>query len=152
MLGTWTPDRRGQRILFETYWSSQGWKSNPFTPDDDFVYAKQAGYMFEPVERSHAETLSQIGALRRRLTLTEVATAFADSLANQRLDLRSALGSYGAVLRLPDHKFKFGQTAKACAICRLWDSSNVNDVNTLSFERFKWGAYVTPIPSMRYMI
>jgi hypothetical protein len=110
MLGTWTPDRKGQRILFETYWSPKGWKSTRSTSDDDFAYAKQTGYMFDPVALSHAETLDQIAALRRRLTAAEVATAFADSLANQRLDLRSALGSYSAVLRLPDESMRNLQT------------------------------------------
>jgi len=139
MLGTWTPDLKGQRILFETYWSSQGWKSNPSTPADAFVYAKQTGYMFDPLALSHSEALRQIAALRRRIAPTEVATAFADSLANHRLDLRSALGSYGSVLNLPDHKPKIGRVPNECAICRLSDSSGLNNLNTLSFERFKWG-------------
>jgi hypothetical protein len=95
--------------------------------------------MFEPFALSHAETLRQLTALRRRITPAEAATAFADSLANQRLDLRSALGSYGAVLRLPDHKVKTDWGTKSCAICRFWDGAGVNDLNTLSFERFKWG-------------
>ena len=139
MFGTWTPDPKGERILFETYWSSQGWKSNPSTPADALVYAKQTGYMFDPLALSHGETIRQIAALRRRIAPAEVAAAFADSLANQRLDLRSALGSYGSVLRLPDHKFETGRGTKACTMCRFWDSSGVNDLNTLSFERFKWG-------------
>jgi hypothetical protein len=95
--------------------------------------------MFDPLALSHGETLHQIAALRRRIPPAAVATAFSDSLKNQRLDLRSALGSYGAVLRLPDHKPENDQGAKACGICKLWDSKGVNDLNRSSFERFKWG-------------
>lgn len=42
-------DKKALQILFDTYWSSRGWKRDQTTDAADFEYARRAGYMFDPV-------------------------------------------------------------------------------------------------------
>ena len=137
---TWTPNKRAERILFDTYWSSQGWKDEPVTSPADFTYAKEAGYLFDSITLSHDEVLDHLLRLRLRLDPTMVARAFSDSLTNRRLDLRSALGSYGANLYLPKHDFVGSRTSTPtrCDICECHIGEPEN-LSILNFERFKWG-------------
>jgi len=135
----WMPDKKAERILFQTYWSPQGWRRQPATLPEDFAYARQAGYMFDPVRISHDETIARLLDVRSRLDPCDVAAAFADSLATRRLDLRSALGSYGAVLRLSEHGFAREAGNAHCKICKGYQTDKSEDLNILNFERFKWG-------------
>lgn len=105
-------------------------------PPDNFAFAKQAGYMFDPIEISHDEIIGRVLQLRSQLNATAVAQAFSDSLTTRRLDLRSALSSYAAVLHLSRHSFR-GSTN--CSVCKLYARREPEDLNVLSFERFKWG-------------
>jgi len=82
----WKPNKKAERILFDTYWSAQGWKRERATPPEDFVYAKQAGYLFDPIELSHNELIDQLLRLRIRLDATVVAQAFSDSLTSKALE------------------------------------------------------------------
>lgn len=136
---TWRPDARAEGILFATYWSREGWKQDRVTAAEDFAYARRTGYMFEPVSISHDETVRRLVRLRSRLNAADVARAFSDSLVNGRLDLRSALGSYGASLRLPEHRFAIAQARGDCRICHSYEGREFSDLNVLNFERFKWG-------------
>lgn len=138
---TWKPDKKAERILFDTYWSPQGWKREPNTAPADFAYAKQAGYLFDPVQLTHDELVDRLLRLRSSIDASVVARAFSDSLTTRRLDLRSALGSLGAILRLPKHRFERSpdSTAGSCNICKTYASREAEDLNILSFERFKWG-------------
>jgi hypothetical protein len=93
------PDKRALRILFDTYWSSSGWKSanslhwTPKTPAEDFEYALRAGTMFRPRKLTHAGAVKRAIELRDRITPRDMGTAFAFSLESSALGLRSALGS-----------------------------------------------------------
>jgi hypothetical protein len=138
---TWKPDKKAERILFDTYWSSQGWNRERTTPPADFAYAKQAGYLFDPIKLSHDELIDRLLRLRSRIDAPVVAQAFSDSLTTRRLDLRSALGSLGAALRLTKHGFESSRTSSSsqCNICKVYAGSEAEDLNVLSFERFKWG-------------
>lgn len=44
-------DKKAKKILFSTYWSSNGWKmeNERYTSPEDFAYAKEKGLMFEPI-------------------------------------------------------------------------------------------------------
>lgn len=140
---SWRPDDAGRRVLFETFWSSTGWKKNPIASPEAFQVAKQAGYMFEPTRLRHDEIVERLIAVRERITAREVGDAFADSLVTGRLDLRSALGSFGAALNLPRHKLgrraAFGPGQNWCGLCHAYESAQIEDLNVLNFERFKWG-------------
>jgi hypothetical protein len=137
----WTPDPRAQRILFDTYWSSRGWIDQPTTPPKDFAYARDAGYMFPPLPVSHDVLIAATIRARSVLDPVLVGQAFSDSLTSQRLDLRSALGSFGAALHLPQHPFQRSPWPESppCAICGDYSNKAPQDLNILSFERLKWG-------------
>ena len=132
-------DLRARKILIETYWSPSGWKekADQLTSDDDFEYAKSKGLMFKPVELDHAEAQDRLLGVIRKLNRRVVADAFLASLSTRRLDWRSALGSYAVFQNLPKH----GLTAasRQCAVCGLYADEKFHDLNTLNFERLKWG-------------
>jgi hypothetical protein len=95
-------DPAAVETLFRRYWSSAGWIQGEVSTSD-FAYAKQAGVMFDPVDSTHDESVTRALANRDRVTPETVADAFLASLSRQRLDWRSALGSYSAILNLTSH-------------------------------------------------
>ncbi|HQR90655.1 MAG TPA: hypothetical protein PLH31_15610 [Caulobacter sp.] len=95
--------------------------------------------MFSPTHLRHDEIVERLVALRKNITAQDVGNAFADSLVTRRLDLRSALGSFGAALNLPSHHFADSYGSLRCRTCWAFESSAAEDLNVLNFERFKWG-------------
>jgi len=91
--------QRALRILFDTYWSPNGWNSQPSTPPDDLAFARTAGIMFEPIALDHDEEIQRALRARDAVTARQVGHAFLASLNSRRLDLRSALGSFAENLR-----------------------------------------------------
>jgi hypothetical protein len=133
-------DKRAIRILFQTFWSPSGWKSEKerTVAPDDFAYAKSAGAMFDPLRMSHTEIVQRAITAATALTPRVVADGFLASLSTKRLDLRSALGSYAVLRHFPDHHPSSEQ--RQCTICGAYEQSDkAKDLNVLSFERFKWG-------------
>jgi hypothetical protein len=133
-------DKRAIKILFETHWSSAGWKSElprSIAPDD-LAYAKSAGVMFDQASISHAEIVRRAVTTVTALTPRIVADGFLASLSTKRLDLRSALGSYAVLRNFPNHQISSDQ--RQCSICGAYENDKgLEDLNVLSFERFKWG-------------
>lgn len=133
-------DKRAIAILFDAFWSWSGWKNEndrTVTPED-LAYAKAAGVMFDPVSLSHKEVIERVLTVRDALTPEMVANGFLASLSSRRLDLRSALGSYAVLRLLPRHGFP--SQGKQCGVCGLYEQGKeAEDLNVLSFERFKWG-------------
>lgn len=133
-------------ILFDLYWTSKGWKSEPdpfapppLPPPRDFAYAKKKGVMFDPRPFSAAEVVRGCRAAARRLSVRRVADAFVASLTSQRLDLRSALSSYAVARHLPRHTC-IENADYVCDICGFGGmGDDPEDLNVLNFERFKWG-------------
>lgn len=131
-------DAKALAILFQTYWSSQGWKQRPETSADDFAYAQAAGYMFKPVKLTHARVVKAVKQTFGQVGQRDVTNAFLASLSTRRLELRSALGSYAVARHFPSHKFH-GQEV-FCSICGgVRKSPDDEDLNVLNFERYKWG-------------
>ena len=133
-------DKRSIKILFETYWSAAGRKTETprRTPPDDFAHARSAGVMFDPVRISHAEIVHRAITAATELTPKVVADGFLASLSTKRLDWRSALGSYAVLRHFPNHKISSRQ--RRCATCGAYENyKGLEDINVLSFERFKWG-------------
>ena len=83
-------DRRALKVLFDTYWTSAGWRDerSRSTPPVDFEYAKQAGVMFDPIRVSHDDIVKRAITAVRGVTRQTVADAFVVSLSSRRLDLR----------------------------------------------------------------
>ena len=89
-------DKRAKKILFNTYWSKNGWKENTeqYPSSEDFIYAKEKGLMFDPFSISHDDCVKKIVQLGKTITTDQVAKAFLSSLSTRRLDWRSAIASY----------------------------------------------------------
>src|SRR5439155_1319784 len=99
-------DQRALKILFETYWTSSGWRrfEDRITAPADFEYAKRAGLMFEPVRVSHRDTVERAITAVRAIDRVAVANSFVVSLTTRRLEIRSALGSYAVLQHFPVHE------------------------------------------------
>jgi hypothetical protein len=131
-------DKKALRILFNTYWSSAGWKRNPVVSPGDFEYARDAGYMFEPVKLSHRDLNHWLKGSLRKVRFEDVSRAFLASLGTRRLELRSALGSFAIARNYPDHTYRRGYFF--CMVCGAFRHAHVAyDLSILNFERFKWG-------------
>lgn len=140
-------DKRALQILFDAFWSPTGWKrDNTITPAD-FEYARQAGYLFDPVTATHDDIVARLLAVRNGVSVERIADAFLASLSTRRLELRSALGSFSFAAHFPDHRLvehASGQTPSGrlhCRLCGLYghSASERQDLNILNFERWKWG-------------
>ena len=135
-------DVKALRILIDTYWSPQGWKPDGTIEASDFAYARQAGYMFDPVTVTHDDIVARLLTIRRRVTLEQVADAFLASLSTRRLELRSALGSFSFGAHFPDHRLvehargRMPSGRLQCRLCGRYGHSAAeqNDLNFLSFE------------------
>ncbi|MBR1175763.1 hypothetical protein JQ617_17535 [Bradyrhizobium sp. KB893862 SZCCT0404] len=140
-------DKKALRILFDTYWSPKGWKRDETVDRAEFEYARRAGYMFDPVVVAHDDIVAGLVSVRARVNLQRVADAFLASLSTRRLELRSALGSFAYAAQFPIHGLD-EQTARRvpsgrlnCLICGRYGhaSPEQQDLNILSFERWRWG-------------
>ncbi|NLS96822.1 MAG: hypothetical protein GXX96_32200 [Planctomycetaceae bacterium] len=137
---TTPPDRRALKVLFDTYWTSAGWRDerSRSTPPDDFEYAKQAGVMFDPIRVSHDDIVKRAIAAVRAVKRQAVADAFIVSLSSRRLDLRSALGSFAVFQHFARHPAPAG--GEPCPECGEYNGKpKEEDLNVLNFERLKWG-------------
>lgn len=127
-------DARALRILFDTYWSSDGWRDDKSrsTRRDDLEYAKRAGVMFDSVVLSHDEIVkratSAVGVVDRH----RVADAFVLSLSSRRLDIRSALGSFSVL----QHFRRHGASSNSgqCTICGEWTRKGKAEPHDLNPE------------------
>ena len=98
-------DKRAKNILFETYWSSKGWKDERTTAPDDFIYAKEKGLMFNPLTISHDDCIDQIIEIVNSISSDQVVKAFLSSLSTRRLDWRSGIASYYIAKLIIPHKY-----------------------------------------------
>lgn len=126
--------------LMKMFWGTQGWRNQPAWPDAaTFQRSVDAGLMFtERVVIDHDECVKAAKEAVAEVTLAQVSEAFVASLTSERLDLRSALGSYAVARYLPEHPFTAQRDLQTCAVCAQLDRSH-EDLNRLNFERFKWG-------------
>lgn len=127
------------RPLFDTFWSSEGWRHHGPLPADRVPQAAvDSGVMFrERVRLDHDGWVGRARAAVGAIRLCDVGEAFISSLTSRRLDLRSALGSFAVARHLSAHPFT-PSVDRMCAVCGLWPDAD-EDFNVLNFERFKWG-------------
>lgn len=133
------PDRRAQKILFDTYWSTAGWTREDArrVSAEDFDYAKSKRVMFDPMQVSHSQVLSRLARVIEALNRQVVADAFLASLASRRLDWRSALDSYAVFHAFQSHKPT--EDHYRCECCGMLLDGAAVDVSVMNFERLKWG-------------
>ena len=140
-------DKKALQILLDAYWSQKGWKPGDPVDRAAFEYARQAGYMFDAVSVTHDDIVARLLAVRARITLERVTDAFLASLGTRRLELRSALGSFSVAAQFPDHRLVEQTHARMpsgrlhCRVCGRYGGpiAEQEDLNVLSFERWKWG-------------
>ena len=151
-------DKRAKNILFETYWSSKGWKDERTTAPDDFIYAKEKGLMFDPLTISHDDCINQIIEIVNSISSDQVVKAFLSSLSTRRLDWRSGIASYYIAKLIIPHKYtpvesgysykdgKIIAVSYTCRVCKnlrygvIGNEKYIkSDLNVLNFERIKWG-------------
>lgn len=132
-------DKRAQKILFNTYWSTKGWTREEFRQlsTEDFDYAKSKHVMFDPASLSHDQVLSRLKEAIGKLSSRVVADAFLASLSTHRLDWRSALGSYVIWHALQTHAPT--KDCRQCECCGLYLQETPEDFSAMNFERLKWG-------------
>jgi hypothetical protein len=132
-------DKRALKILFDTFWSPSGWKtkSQQKISNEDFEYAKTKGVMFDPVILDHDQAIESLLGNVKNLNRRIVADAFLASLSTRRLEWRSALGSYSVFQHFQTHDYEARN--KNCNICGIYLNDDLQDVNVINFERFKWG-------------
>lgn len=144
-------EKRGLGILFDTFWTSKGWKAEPRTSEEDFALARDSGYMFDPKSLDHDDVVKWLLASARRATREDIADAFMASLSSRRLDWRSALGSYAFARNFPDHEFavdaRYSFSSRLCVICGLYAERKEIDLNVMNFERHKWGGVRHDVPT-----
>ena len=127
--------------LKDAFWSPTGWRIPPVMPGPaEMATAVQNGVMFnEPVELGHDAWITRARTAVSAVSLPEVTDAFIASLPTRRLDLRSALASFAFARHLPAHSFEPDPYGRRCRVCGLYEAGLPEDLNVLSFERFKWG-------------
>jgi hypothetical protein len=126
---------------------------------EDYQQAKAEGYMFDPVELTHEETLQRLRCVVEKISPKDVANAFLYSLSTRQLQYRSALGSYYYALAIPEHESEFEHHCNFCDFKRMcldphyqeqpevlewlrvyYDGEiEVSGYNVFNFERYKWG-------------
>jgi hypothetical protein len=133
------------RPLMDTFWSSHGWKRPPDWPPSEVMHrASDDGVMFDqPRTEDHDAWVRAAIAAAKPLSAAEISEAFLASLSSRRLDLRSALGSYAVARLLTKHEYQERPGHGRCGICGLRQNAESQDLNVLSFERFKWGGVRT---------
>jgi len=153
-------DKRAKKILFQTYWKN-GWidRAKRSISQEDFLYAKEKGLMFDPLTISHDECIAKIITVAAEISQDKITRAFIASLSTRRLDWRSALASWFIAKQLPPHRYtpvvsgtsydKSGaitHKSYTCSICKdlmygVIGSEHYQDtdLNVLNFERIKWG-------------
>jgi hypothetical protein len=123
-------DKKAKKILFQTYWSAQGWNREYKIEPEDFEYAKSKGLMFDPITISKEEIIARLNTITNEISLKKITDGFLCSLTNNRLDWRSGLASFANAKRLLEN-IDIDQ--------RLYSDGKDKDLNVLNFERIKWG-------------
>jgi len=132
--------KKALRILFDTYWTSSGWKKERSTPPVEFDFARVAGVMFDPVMLDHDAEIQRLIRARDLVTPIQVANGFLASLGTRRLELRSALGSFAVARHMPTHRYTATGGSFTCSICgRIRAIVQTHDLSVFNFERYKWG-------------
>jgi len=130
-------DSKAVDILFNTFWSSSGWKEKNIS-NIDFEYAKNKGIMFDSVFLNHSEIVTWLIQTFTSTKKSHVVKCFVSSLSARRMDWRSGLSAYAYARHFPNHSFMSDPNG-LCRICGNFNKTKEEDLNILNFERLKWG-------------
>lgn len=137
-------DKKAKKILFNYFWKN-GWIDDNKINDDDFLYAKEKGLMFDFTEKiiKHDELIIRINNLVKEINFENTARAFLCSLSTRQLNLRSFISSLYLVKKINIHSF-INNKSSYCNECNdnygiIGDDFNLKNRNVYNFEKYKWG-------------
>ena len=139
-------NKKAWSILKKMYWSSEGWKFPPVMPSkEDFESATKAGYLFEEKNLNHDEVVAWVLTLTKRISDQQAGNAFLVSLLDERIELRSTLGSYAVLHSMKSHDFM--PSSYDDSYCNICNQSQIEeyDLSSENFSRYMWG--LTPSDS-----
>ncbi|RTQ92858.1 hypothetical protein [Lysinibacillus telephonicus] len=110
------------------------------TLEEDFQYAKTAGYMFDKIEQTHNEAIENAITELKQCSKRFTVDLFLASLSNQHLDWRSGLPVYVIMKQFPIHDFK--SDFISCEICGNNPDSLV-DLTFVNKIRFGIGGIIS---------
>ena len=127
----------GLDILYYLNWNNGRWKEGTGPSEEDYELGKAQGYLFDSVPSyTHDETLQRIRSVTAQIDPKDVSNAFLYSLSTRQLHYRSALGSYYCAISIPDHTQTDTYT---CYFCDWWPVEDPDQLNSMNFERYKFG-------------
>ncbi len=137
-------DKKAKKILFNYFWKN-GWIDDKkiFINDDDFLYAKEKGLMFDFFDEiiNHDDLIKNIKNLIDEIDFNNTIKAFLCSLSTRALHLRSFISSYYLAKKIRIHSYL--NNNEYCKECYkyyvLGDNFNLKYRNVYNFEKFKWG-------------
>ncbi len=136
-------DKDPLKILFDTYWTTSGWRDEPLISPEDRAFAEAHGFMFPSETLSHRAVVTRAITAVKKTAQSKVARAFLDGIGRQSPVHRSALASYANGLPLRAHIY-FGE--HACDRCGQYKSDEV-DYSVFNFERYKFAGVRHDHPS-----
>jgi hypothetical protein len=142
-------DRRALKILLDTFWDRNKWRSKPHTEPDDLQYAIEQGVMFAPRSLDHDERVAWLLEAVSRIDASFVGRQFLASLSTRRLDRRSALGSFAYARYFPKHPHEPParySNAHMCMVCGDGELMLETNLNLENFYRHKWGGFMHTKP------
>ncbi|WP_053483838.1 hypothetical protein [Lysinibacillus sp. FJAT-14745] len=110
------------------------------TSEEDFQFAKDAGYMFDSITQTHDETIEFAFQELNKCKKKNMTDLFLSSLSSGRLDWRIGLSAYNILKVFPKHSVE--TNGVNCIICsskpyELVDFSFINSI------RFKIGGIIS---------
>jgi hypothetical protein len=105
----------------------------------DFLYAKEAGYMFERVEQTHDEAVEYAFQEFEKCDKKHITDLFLSSLSTSRLDWRSGLPAYSIMRVFPRHSLE--SNGSNCLICPSFNKELV-DFSFINLVRFSVGGLI----------
>ncbi|WIH84099.1 hypothetical protein NEI00_02675 [Brachyspira pilosicoli] len=141
-------DKKAKKILFNYFWKN-GWidDDKSIINDDDFLYAKEKGLMFDFTDEiiKHDELIIKINDLVKEINFENTVRAFLCSLSTRQLNLRSFISSLYLGKKINIHSFinnkSYPSYCNECNdnYCIIGDDFNLQDRNVYNFEKYKWG-------------
>jgi hypothetical protein len=135
-------DAAALKVLKSSYWEPGAWRTRS-EPDQETIAALTAAGLWTGLVRqrvTHDDLVLSVRRVVERTSPADVSAAFVASLRTRRLDLRSALGSFGYARFMPAHRFRPCPGSRGlCRVCGTAEVVELEDPNLLNFERFSWG-------------
>jgi hypothetical protein len=106
------------------------------TSKEDYLYAKDAGYMFECAKQTHDEAMVYAFQELAKCKKKHMTNLFLSSLSTARMDWRAGLSAYTVVRILPKHQLV--SNGINCRVCPTFNNRIV-DYSAINKTRYEIG-------------